>query len=113
MRLVTTKSRGKKETIPSDTIAVCGMGTIVPGGPKKIPVALVEVELKETDCGPCVLDGDYKSSCRGDSGGPAYPLSGTKATCLYGVVSFGSGYCDGWGVYTRISYYKNWIESHM
>ena len=52
-RLVTTKSRGKKETIPRKPIAVCGMGTIVPGA-AKTPVALVEVQLKETDCQPYV-----------------------------------------------------------
>ncbi|XP_075262441.1 chymotrypsin-like isoform X2 [Convolutriloba macropyga] len=102
-------------------IAVCGMGTIVPGA-AKTPVALVEVQLKETDCQPYVgssstkqvcLVGYNKDSCNGDSGGPAYPLSGKKASCLYGIVSFGSEHCEGWGVYTRISYYKNWIKSHM
>ena len=78
---------------------------------------------QETDCAKykasntsqICLVGNRKDSCAGDSGGPAYPLSGgnNKPICLYGVISFGSQKCKGWGVYTRVSYYSDWIKNNM
>jgi secreted trypsin-like serine protease len=44
---------------------------------------------------------DGKGSCRGDSGGPA--TRGTGGMILTGIVSWGSGACDQYGVYTRVS----------
>lgn len=54
-----------------------------------------------------------EDSCQGDSGGPV--TSGDDvAARLVGTVSFGNG-CGRKGVpgvYTRVSFYANWIDSH-
>ncbi|MAQ69946.1 MAG: hypothetical protein CMD23_02485 [Flavobacteriales bacterium] len=56
-------------------------------------------------------DGGY-DSCQGDSGGPMVVLGSDEGTYLQcGIVSWGSGCADpGYpGVYTRISYFIDWI----
>ena len=60
--------------------------------------------------------GEY-DSCQGDSGGPLYyrpsSIGRTAHPVLVGVVSWGRG-CgntDLFGVYTRVAYYLDWIES--
>merc|ERR1711879_50477 len=114
-----------KSTYSNYPIAVCGMGRInaKTGDHCK---NLVEVQLEESVSGRgcydmkstkteiCLL-GRNKDSCNGDSGGPAYPLDPQtgEPICLYGVVSYGSEECDGWGVYTRMSYYRNWVKQFM
>jgi len=55
-----------------------------------------------------------KDSCQGDSGGPlmcTYDANGTPVLFACGIVSFGLGCGDHRypGVYTRISYHRNWI----
>jgi trypsin len=50
-------------------------------------------------------------SCQGDSGGPLV-LRGTDGAVLVGIVSFGEG-CGKeikYGVYTRVSSYRTWID---
>ncbi|XP_059476937.1 trypsin-1-like [Neocloeon triangulifer] len=52
-----------------------------------------------------------KDSCNGDSGGPLY-----KDGVLYGIVSWGSSACgepDLPGVYTRVSYFRDWIYNQI
>ena len=55
-------------------------------------------------------------ACTGDSGGPLVCQENlTDPFVLQGVTSFGNG-CGlpGFpGVYTRVSKYLNWIESHL
>ena len=55
-----------------------------------------------------------KDSCQGDSGGPLTYKEGSQHV-LIGDVSFGDGCANAgsYGVYGRISYYRNWIESKM
>ncbi|XP_043488646.1 serine protease snake-like isoform X2 [Polistes fuscatus] len=58
--------------------------------------------------------GDIKDTCQGDSGGPLQILH-PRYSCLYqviGITSFGEGCAilNSPGVYTRVSYYLNWIE---
>ncbi|SEG71595.1 Trypsin [Methylobacterium sp. 190mf] len=50
-------------------------------------------------------------SCQGDSGGPGVVLNGGKPT-LAAIVSFGEGCArrEKYGVYTRVSQYRDWIE---
>lgn len=52
-----------------------------------------------------------KDSCQGDSGGPLTLITKNKST-LIGLVSAGSGCAEPNkpGIYTKISYYLDWIE---
>merc|ERR1711879_657569 len=97
-------------------IAVCGMGKI--DGRPLPPESkyLMEVQLHESASGKGCYDmsSTKKDSCNGDSGGPTYPLdSRGRPICLYGAVSYGSSKCSGWGVYTRVSYYRSWVQQFM
>ncbi|XP_075263085.1 chymotrypsin BI-like [Convolutriloba macropyga] len=93
----------------------------------KLPEVLKEVKLYEStnetcknesftlyDSYICVnsTDGD---PCYGDSGGPMYPFGpDDKPMCLYGVVSYSpEGNCNGWTVYTRVPYFRHWIQQKM
>jgi secreted trypsin-like serine protease len=49
-----------------------------------------------------------KDSCQGDSGGPLMKLVDNSWT-LVGIVSYGDINCNGFGVYTDISAYFDWI----
>jgi len=65
-------------------------------------------------CAQGILDeekGIFSGSCKGDSGGPLTQLDEEGRTTLIGIVSggidCGKGY-PGW--YTRVEYYKDWIQ---
>lgn len=80
--------------------------------------ALREVTLPITptgsDCGSRpnnTICGKYsagRDSCNGDSGGPLAAPYGGKYYVL-GIVSYGPSACRGYGVYTRVNGYVNWI----
>jgi trypsin len=53
-----------------------------------------------------------KDSCQGDSGGPLFLLNGSTVTQI-GVVSFGEGCGDSYGVYARVSEAESFIRSHV
>ncbi len=55
--------------------------------------------------------GGNKDTCQGDSGGPLVVFIGNK-WMLGGLTSFGRGCNDG-GVYTRTSFYYNWILQNL
>lgn len=61
---------------------------------------------------------EYADTCQGDSGGPLVNLHPSNAPVLAGkwvltgITSWGYG-CGSGGVYTRVSYYKNWIQNNM
>uniref|UniRef100_A0A182Q048 CLIP domain-containing serine protease n=1 Tax=Anopheles farauti TaxID=69004 RepID=A0A182Q048_9DIPT len=62
-------------------------------------------------------DGTHSDTCEGDSGGPLYYVGGSENAPKYfllGITSFGSG-CGSPNpsVYTRVSFYLDWIESHV
>lgn len=54
-----------------------------------------------------------KDSCQGDSGGPYFMYDTDKKSYYQvGIVSYGIK-CAGDGVYTRVSYYEDWINDTM
>ncbi|XP_031618989.1 serine protease snake-like [Contarinia nasturtii] len=58
-------------------------------------------------------DTEERDTCNGDSGGPMQ-VATPNSDCTYhliGVTSFGQGCGNGYGVYTRVSEYLDWIES--
>lgn len=64
------------------------------------------------------MDSTNGDSCNGDSGGPSIYESppGSGSYVQVGIVSFGSGSCTDAnlpGVYTRVSYYRDWIQEQM
>ena len=65
----------------------------------------------------CYSDPGRKSVCQGDSGGPLVGNFGKRSQCLLGVVSFGDSercdHPDRPAVFTRASYYRDWIQSLM
>jgi len=69
----------------------------------------------------CAGGVEGKDSCVGDSGGPLmstgnWPRDGRTRYFIAGVVSFGPELCGtkGWpGVYTRLSYYTDWILNQL
>jgi secreted trypsin-like serine protease len=52
-----------------------------------------------------------KGSCRGDSGGPLMKQVDGSWT-LVGIVSYGDIGCSGFGVYTKVSAYYDWITTN-
>ena len=66
-------------------------------------------DIPATDMMAGYHDGN-KDACIGDSGGPlVVPVAGEYK--LAGLVSWGSGDCDTYGAYTRLSLFETWITS--
>jgi len=118
-------------------IAVCGFGETIAEDTTSNPAQLLEAQVQETgtssSCGnDPIFNKDlqiclgsipgrrYTGTCQGDSGGPAFPLglsyNNYEPICLYGTVSFGAtkyATCDGDNVFTRVSYFRDWIEDQV
>ncbi|KAM3859599.1 prostasin [Diretmus argenteus] len=109
---------------------VTGWGSIKEGDPLPFPKILQEVEVPVLGNRQCnclygvgtitnnmicagVLVGG-KDSCQGDSGGPMVSQKGS-VWVQSGVVSFGVGCArpNLPGVYSRVSRYQSWINSHI
>jgi secreted trypsin-like serine protease len=56
----------------------------------------------------------FSDTCQGDSGGPLMMFSNSQ-WILVGITSYGAGcgLADHPGVYTRVSYYQNWISCFL
>lgn len=116
--------------LPSNTVEaildVNGRSATVSGWGKtetgaSSPTALREVTIPITpsgsDCGTrpantiCGKYSSGKDSCNGDSGGPLAATYNGKFYVL-GAVSYGPTACRGYGVYTRVNGYINWIAQN-
>jgi secreted trypsin-like serine protease len=61
----------------------------------------------------CAGIGDGKDSCSGDSGGPLVIYQSSQ-WILVGIVSAGASACGDYpGIYTRVSYYREWIDAYV
>ena len=122
---------------PGDCAVVTGWGTEQQGASES-PKRLRQVDVPIIDSGTCerALKTKYpdcenrpnfriqpsqvcagyrqgtKDSCQGDSGGPLVVPGGPSGWTQVGVVSFGPGCAqpEGYGVYTRVSSYIEWIQ---
>ncbi|WP_442503739.1 serine protease [Marinivivus vitaminiproducens] len=111
---------------PGTCAVVTGWGAMRVDGPlpERLQVASVPVRTLEEcvqaypaeDIGPNHLCAGYTGggvdSCQGDSGGPLVVEGGPRGRLQVGVVSWGYGCAEPgrYGVYTRVSSYKKWIE---
>jgi trypsin len=93
---------------------------------QSFPVALRQVTLPLVSRSTCnqVYGGDVttkmicagfaniaKDTCQGDSGGPLTHKKDNQFKVLTGITSWGAGCADTFGVYTRVSQFRNWIVS--
>lgn len=108
----------------ADGYRVLGWGAV--DGNQQYPTILQEgyvAELPSSTCanadlwvGPnqfCAGTGPWggvQDTCSGDSGGPALVGGWGAEARLAGVVSRGSRFCSGTGIYTRIAPYIGWIN---
>jgi len=107
-------------------LEVTGWGAMSEGGPTSTRLQKVQVPLvSNATCNtPAAYNGTVTSgmicagsrdggidACQGDSGGPLVKRT-DLGPVLIGVVSFGEGCARKlkYGVYTRISHYRSWIE---
>ncbi|XP_057585886.1 transmembrane protease serine 11A isoform X2 [Hippopotamus amphibius kiboko] len=113
---------------PNSTVYITGFGALVYGGESQNNLREAKVKIISDDVckQPHVygddikfgmfcagyLEGNY-DACRGDSGGPLVGKDFKDTWYLIGIVSWGDdcGQKNKPGVYTKVSYYRNWITS--
>ncbi len=124
IKLVSALDAAAGLTAPGVLAWITGYGLIV-ANPPVFPTTLQKVQLPivsntqasvvwpvipSTDLMAGYLNGG-KDACSGDSGGPLVVpyFNGFK---LGGIVSWGSGNCNTYGAYTRVSLFESWISSN-
>jgi secreted trypsin-like serine protease len=125
----TVKIAAADLTIPDNTnLIVSGWGAIFENGPgSEILLGAFIPTVGNATCDRDSYRGKIKAgmlcaglreggldSCQGDSGGAAVIKIGGIPT-LAGIVSFGEGCArrEKYGVYTRVSYYRSWIDGKL
>jgi hypothetical protein len=123
IRLVSKIDSASGATDPGVMTWVTGYG-LTKVSPPVTPLTLQQVQLpivsnsQASTVWPVVAPSDVmagyrngnKDACNGDSGGPmVVPVDNEYK--LAGLVSWGSGNCDTYGAYTRISIFESWISS--
>ncbi|CAF1050046.1 unnamed protein product [Adineta ricciae] len=108
-------------------LAVIGWGQLLSNGIRPQVLRQVRVKTIANDDRRCLnskthkerqfcamVDGGQKDSCQGDSGGPIHQWLGDHWEQV-GIVSFGTGCGEAEhpGVYTRLSFYHDWIDAIM
>ncbi|XP_076134691.1 chymotrypsin-like protease CTRL-1, partial [Alosa pseudoharengus] len=103
---------------------ITGWGTIGEGESLPSPGTLQEVEVpvlgnRQCDCIYRIITDNMicaglrrKTACNGDSGGPMVSKQ-DSVWVQSGVVSFGFRSCAEPAVFTRVSRYESWINSHI
>ncbi|CAF2519552.1 unnamed protein product [Rotaria sp. Silwood2] len=106
-------------------LAVIGWGRVAYGGARPDKLRQVRVNTLADDDWRCtslafdsngqfcaMIDGGGKDSCQGDSGGPIHQWLGDHWEQV-GIVSYGQGCASEYhpSVYTRLSFYYDWIQS--
>ncbi|XP_014666991.1 PREDICTED: trypsin-like [Priapulus caudatus] len=116
------------DALMGETCVVSGWGTTSYGGRQSD--VLLEADVIGISQATCNAQYEYdggidagmvcaaapgKDSCQGDSGGPMVVVNDVGVPILEGVVSFGRGcaYPNYAGVYTRVSFYRDWVDSKI
>uniref|UniRef100_A0A8C2R2M6 Transmembrane protease serine n=1 Tax=Capra hircus TaxID=9925 RepID=A0A8C2R2M6_CAPHI len=116
------------EALPESKVFVTGWGALKANGPFPNTLREVEIEIISNDiCNQVHVYGGAVSSgmicagflkgkldaCEGDSGGPLVGKDLKDTWYLIGIVSWGDncGQRNKPGVYTKVTYYRNWITS--
>ncbi|CAF1150060.1 unnamed protein product [Adineta ricciae] len=109
------------------TLAVVGWGVVKPNGFPATQLQQVRVAALENADPRCnravydrerqfcaMVDGGGKDACQGDSGGPIHQWLGDHWEQV-GIVSFGNGCAEAQnpGIYTRLSFYHDWIMTSI
>ncbi|WP_413291286.1 S1 family peptidase [Bdellovibrio sp. HCB337] len=101
------------EVSNGDSIIVAGYGVTHgyhqtgDGFLRKAQVVVSDAQFSESEV---QTDERRRGSCSIDSGGPAFVSVNGKLQ-LWGVISRGDENCRKYGVYTKISYYRDWVIS--
>uniref|UniRef100_UPI003D81C68A Transmembrane protease serine 11A n=1 Tax=Homo sapiens TaxID=9606 RepID=UPI003D81C68A len=113
---------------PNLTVHITGFGALYYGGESQNDLREARVKIISDDVckQPQVYGNDIKpgmfcagymegiyDACRGDAGGPLVTRDLKDTWYLIGIVSWGDncGQKDKPGVYTQVTYYRNWIAS--
>jgi len=108
---------------PPNVLTVIGFGNVKSGGSSSDILLEVSVETASDNLCELQYGGRYRrdimfcagqaglDACQGDSGGPMMDAAGRQV----GIVSFGDGCAqsDAFGVYTRVSALREWIEGQI
>lgn len=96
------------------TVTLVGFG-LLSAQPEKFATKMMEVDVLVDNPAITATQFTYKviagkSSCSGDSGGPAYVDLGSGELGVVGVTSWGDQTCEQLGAYTSVPAMSAWIE---
>jgi hypothetical protein len=77
----------------------------------QVDVTIANPNINPTQWTYTVVGG--KSSCSGDSGGPAYIIFSDGSIAIAGITSWGDSMCTQLGAYTSVPYFAPWIKANI
>ncbi|MBN3289050.1 MCT1A protease, partial [Polypterus senegalus] len=103
---------------PGSTCSVAGWGNTASNGMNSDVLMEAEVEIQkhcDHNTQICARGTGRKGACVGDSGGPLVCLDGNNIPTGVGIVSYGPKKCEqpGKNAYTKVSAYREWIDSKI